>query len=153
MGNQKYCHPLTIADAYSRYLFTAKGPYGESFVPTKQEFELIFREYGQPRQIQTDNGRPFVAVQAIQKLTKLFVWFLEHDIEPVYSDPAHPEQNGRHERIHRNLKGEATRPPVYNLRAQQRELNIFVYEYNNERPHTALALAPRISARKIAATV
>ncbi len=102
MGNRKYCHPLTIADSYSRYLFTAKGLYGERFIPTKQEFKRIFREYGKPRQIHTDNGR--------------------------------------HERMHRDLKGEATRPPAYNLRAQQRKLNRFVYEYNNERPHAALEL-------------
>ncbi len=110
------------------------------FVPTKQEFKRVFREYGKPRQIHTDNGRPFGAVQASKRLTRLSVWFLEHDIEPVYSDPAHPEQNGRYERMHRDLKGEATRPPAYNQRAQQRKLNRFVHEYNNERPHATLEL-------------
>ncbi len=68
------------------------------------------------------------------------VWFIEHGIEPVYSDPAHPEQNGRHERMHRDLKGEVTKPPGYNLRTQQRKLNRFVNEYNYQRPHAALEL-------------
>lgn len=140
MGNKKYCYPLTVADSYSRFVLTAKGMYGEKFKPTMVEFRRVFREFGLPRQIHTDNGKPFGAVQAIKRLTRLSVWFIEQGIEPVYSDPAHPEQNGRHERMHRELKGEATRPPGYNLRAQQRKLNEFVNEYNYERPHKALAL-------------
>ena len=140
MGNTLYCCPLTIADSYSRFVFSAKGLYGERFEPTQKEFKRVFKEYGLPRQIYTDNGRPFGAVQAIQRLTRLAVWFLEHGVEPVYSDPAHPEQNGRHERMHRDLKGEATRPPGYDLRVQQRKLNAFVREYNFDRPHAALEL-------------
>lgn len=123
LGNMKYCHPLTIADSYSRFVFTAKGLYGERYLPTKREFRKVFREYGLPLQIHTDNGAPFGAVQAVQRLTRLAVWFIEQGIEPVYSDPASPQQNGRHERMHRDLKGEATRPPGYNLRSQQRKLN------------------------------
>ncbi len=113
-----------------------------------KSFKRIFREYGKPRQIHTDNGGPFGAIQAIQRLTRLSVWFFEHGIEPVYSDPAHPKQNGRHERMHRDLKGEATRPSAYNLRAQQRKLNSFVYEYNNERQHAALELETPLSVHK-----
>jgi len=130
MGNKKYCHPLTIADSYSRFVFAAKGMYGEKFKPTKLEFRRVFREFGMPNQIHTDNGTPFGAVQAIKRLTRLSVWFMELGIEPVYSDPASPQQNGRHERMHRDLKGEATRPPGYNLRTQQRKLNNFMNEYN-----------------------
>jgi len=140
MGNKIYCHPLTIADSYSRFVFSAKGLYGEKYQPTQQEFKRVFREYGLPKQIHTDNGRPFAAVQVTQRITRLSVWFIEHGIEPVYSDPAYPEQNGRHERMHRDLKGEATRPPGFDLRAQHRRLNAFVYEYNYERPHAALEL-------------
>ncbi len=113
-------------------MFSAKGLYGERYEPTKREFWRVFREYGLPEQIHTDNGSPFGAVQVIQCLTRLPVWFIEQGIEPVYSDPASPQQNGRHERMHRDLKGEATRPPGYNLRAQQRKLNYFVEEYNTE---------------------
>lgn len=140
MGNKIYCHPLTIADSYSRYVFSAKGLYGEKYEPTKKEFERVFKEYGLPKQIHTDNGTPFGRVSAIQRLTRLAVWFIDLGIEPVYSDPAHPDQNGRHERMHRDLKAEATRPPGYDLRVQQRKLNSFVYEYNNVRPHKALDL-------------
>ena len=140
MGNKKYCHPLTIADSYSRFVFAAKGMYEEKFKPTKLEFRRVFREFGMPKQIHTDNGRPFGAVQAVKRLTRLAVWFIELGIEPVYSDPASPQQNGRHERMHRDLKGEATRPPGYNLRTQQRKLNNFMNEYNYERPHKSLDL-------------
>lgn len=140
LGNGRYCHPLTIADSYSRYVFSAKGLYGEKFKPTMLEFRRVFREFGMPLQIHTDNGSPFGAVQAVKRLTRLAVWFLELGIEPVYSDPASPQQNGRHERMHLDLKREATRPPGYNLRTQQRKLNRFVQEYNYERPHAALDL-------------
>lgn len=140
LGNLRYCYPLTIADSYSRYVFSAKGLYGEQLKPTMREFRRVFREYGLPLQIHTDNGTPFGAVQAVKRLTRLAVWFIEQGVEPVYSDPASPQQNGRHERMHQDLKGEATRPPGYNLRAQQRKLNDFVYEYNNVRPHRALGL-------------
>jgi transposase InsO family protein len=140
LGNTRYCYPLTIADSYSRYVFAAKGLYGERFESTRNEFRRVFREFGIPRQIHTDNGKPFGAVQAIQRLTRLAVWFIEHGVEPVYSDPAHPEQNGRHERMHRELKGEATRPPAFDLQSQQRKLNAFVFEYNFQRPHSALDL-------------
>lgn len=140
MGNKKYCHPLTIADSYSRFVFTAKGLYGERYKPTRHEFRRIFREYGLPRQIHTDNGKPFGAVQAVKRLTRLSAWFIELGIEPVYSDPASPQQNGRHERMHQDLKGDATRPPGLNLRTQQRKLNKFVHEYNYVRPHAALDL-------------
>ncbi len=140
LGNGRYCYPLTIADSKSRYVFSAKGLYGEKFKPTMLEFRRVFREFGMPLQIHTDNGTPFGAAQAIQRLTRLSVWFIELGIEPVYSDPASPQQNGRHERMHLDLKGEATRPAGYNLRAQQRKLNKFVYEYNYVRPHASLDL-------------
>ena len=148
LGNKDYCHPLTIADSYSRYVFTAKGMYGEKFEPTRNEFRRVFREFGLPLQIHTDNGKPFGCTLAIQRLTRLAVWFIELGIEPVYSDPAHPEQNGRHERMHRDLKAEATRPPGFNLRVQQRKLNSFVHEYNHIRPHQALDLETPASVHR-----
>jgi hypothetical protein len=138
MGNRVYCHPLTIADSYSRFVFEAKGMYQPTFIETQAAFIVVFKKYGLPQQIHTDNGSPFGSVQAISRLTRLAVWFIELGIEPVYSDPAHPEQNGRHERMHRDLKGEVTRPPGYDLRAQQRKLNYFVKEYDELRPHEAL---------------
>lgn len=138
MGNKIYCHPLTIADSKSRFLFTAKGHYNETFKAAKAEFTKVFRKYGIPRQLHTDNGSPFGSVRAIQRFTRLSYWFIELGITPVFSDPGHPEQNGRHERMHRDLKADCAKPSAYDLKAQQRRLNRFVKEYNNIRPHEAL---------------
>jgi len=140
MGNKIYCHPLTIADSKSRFLFTAKGHYHETLKSAKAEFKRVFRIYGIPKQIHTDNGSPFGSVRAIQRFTQLSYWFIELGITPVFSDPAHPEQNGRHERMHRDLKAACAKPSAYNLKAQQRRLNHFVKQYNNIRPHEALGM-------------
>jgi transposase InsO family protein/transposase-like protein len=140
MGNKIYCHPLTIADSKSRFLFSAKGHYHENLKSAKAEFTKVFRKYGIPSQMHTDNGSPFGSVRAIQRFTQLSYWFIELGIMPVFSDPAHPEQNGRHERMHRDLKAACAKPSSYDLKAQQRSLNHFVKEYNNIRPHEALAM-------------
>lgn len=138
MGNKKYCHPLTIADSRSRFLFTAKAHYSENFKSVKTEFTRVFRMYGLPKQVHTDNGIPFGSVSAIQRFTTLSYWFIDLGILPVFSDPAHPEQNGRHERMHRDLKAACATPSSFDLRSQQRKLNYFVKEYNTIRPHEAL---------------
>ena len=138
MGNKIYCHPLTIADSKSRFVFTAKGHYKENLKSAKSEFTRVFRKFGIPQQIHTDNGSPFGSVTAIQRFTRLSYWFIELGIMPVFSDPAHPEQNGRHERMHRDLKAACAKPSAYDLKAQQRRLNRFVKEYNHVRPHEAL---------------
>ena len=138
MGNKIYCHPLTIADSKSRFLFTAKGHYHENLKSAKAEFTKVFRTFGKPKQIHTDNGSPFGSVRTIQRFTQLSYWFIELGISPVFSDTAHPEQNGRHERMHRDLKAACAKPSAYDLKAQQRRLNHFVKEYNNIRPHEAL---------------
>ncbi len=138
MGNKIYCYPLTIADSCSRYVFAAKGMHAATTKNTKSVFIDVFRKYGVPLQIHTDNGAPFAHMNALGRLSKLATWFMELGIKPVYSDPSHPEQNGRHERMHRELKAEATKPPGYSLQPQQCKLNRFVKEYNELRPHAAL---------------
>lgn len=138
MGNKKYCHPLTIADSRSRFIFSAKAQYREDFKSAKAEFARVFRKYGLPKQMHTDNGSPFGSVSAIQRFTRLSYWFIDLGILPVFSDPAHPEQNGRHERMHRDLKAACAAPSAYDLKSQQRKLNSFVKEYNQVRPHEAL---------------
>ena len=144
MGNMKYCHPLTIADSKSRFLFTAKAHYSENFDSVKREFTRVFRKYGLPKQIHTDNGTPFGSVTSIQRYTRLSYWFIDLGILPVFSDPSHPEQNGRHERMHRDLKAACAHPSAYDMKTQQKALNSFVREYNNIRPHEALdMLTPR----------
>jgi len=140
MGNKIYCHALTIADSKSRFLFAAKGHYHENLKSAKTAFTKVFRKYGIPQQIHTDNGSPFGSVAAIQRFTRLSYWFIELGITPVYSDPAHPEQNGRHERMHRDLKAACAKPSAHDLKAQQRRLNRFVQEYNHVRPHEALGM-------------
>ena len=138
MGNKIYCHPLTIADSRSRFLFTAKGHYKENLKSAKAEFKRVFRIYGIPEQIHTDNGSPFGSVRAVQRFTQLSYWFIELGITPVFSDPGQLQQNGGHERMHRDLKAACVKPAAYELKAHQRCLNHFVKQYNNIRPHEAL---------------
>jgi len=153
MGNGIYCYPLTIADSFSRIVLSAKGMLNGTTKNAMAEFIRVFKRYGLPKQIHTDNGQPFAHIRSLGRLSKLSVWFMELGIKPVFSDPASPQQNGRHERMHRDLKGEATRPPGKNLQSQQTKLNKFVRNYNEIRPHEALdmrtpAAVHRISEKK-----
>jgi len=133
-----YLYPLTIADSFSRYLFAAQGLTHPTLAATQAVFSRVFKEFGLPLQIHTDNGSPFAGPTSLARLSGLAVWFMELDIDPVYSDPGHPEQNGRHERMHRELKAEVARPAASSLIWQQRRLNRFVQDYNFVRPHKAL---------------
>jgi len=133
----RYCYPLTVADGYSRFLLGCQAFLSPCHSDTKKTLTAIFRDYGLPSIIRSDNGTPF-ASQAIGRLSRLSVWWTHLGIYPELIEPAHPEQNGRHERMHRTLKAEATRPPAANRRAQQRRFNTFQRTYNQERPHEAL---------------
>lgn len=135
--DHRYCYPLTIADGYSRYLLACQARSSTAHAGAYATFRDTFRRYGLPLQILTDNGAPF-ASQAICGLSRLSVWWIKLGIHPVRIEPGHPEQNGRHERMHRTLKAEATRPPAGNLPAQQRVLGRFRARFNQERPHRAL---------------
>lgn len=138
MGNLRYCYPLTVMDSYSRYVLAVVGMHQPTYEGARAVFQALFERYGLPKQIHSDNGEPFASAVSLSRLTRLAVWFMELGIVPVYSDPAHPEQNGRHERMHEELKAEATRPPAYSLGPQQRKFNAFRQDYNEERPHQAL---------------
>jgi transposase InsO family protein len=140
MLDRAYCNPLTIADSCSRYLFEIRGLERANTESSKPIFERVFREYGLPYQLHTDNGPPFGNPASLKRMTMLSVWIMELGVTPVYSDPACPQQNGRHERMHRDLKAEATRPAGANLRAQQRSFDKFREEYNTIRPHEALGM-------------
>ncbi len=135
--NGIYCYPLTIADAYSRYILACKGLLSPSLKDTKKVFTRIFKEYGLPESIRTDNGNPF-ASNALGRLSQLSIWWIRLGIYPELIEPASPQQNGRHERMHRTLKAETTRPPAYTLQDQQKRFDTFCKEFNNERPHEAL---------------
>jgi putative transposase len=138
LGDRRYCYPLTITDFASRYLLTCEA------LSTTQErfaftvFEQTFKEFGLPQTIRTDNGVPFAAPQALYGLSKLAVWWLRLGIEIERIKPGHPQQNGRHERMHLTLKKEATKPAAANVLLQQARFDAFVAQYNRDRPHQAL---------------
>lgn len=136
MGNGKPCYPLTITDNYSRYLLQCRGLSRPTHEQTQPWFEWTFREYGLPHAIRTDNGTPFASV-ALGGLSKLSVWFIKLGIMPERIESGHPEQNPRHERMHRTLK-EAVGSPKFNLPEQQQVLGKFKYYFNYERPHESL---------------
>lgn len=134
---ERRCHPLTITDGYSRFLLGCEALAQPTTVPTQKVFERVFREYGLPDVIRTDNGTPFSTL-TIAGLSPLAVWWLRLGILPERILPGRPDQNGRHERMHRTLKAEATRPPSSSFRAQQRRFDDFREAYNYERPHEAI---------------
>lgn len=138
MGNMRYCYPLTIMDTYSRYVLAVVGMHRPTFEGTKAVFEALFEEYGLPEQIHTDNGEPFASAVSLSRLTNLAVFFIEHEVSPVYSDPGHPEHNPEHERMHRDLKAAATHPTAYSLGRQQLKFEQFRHEHNEVRPHQSL---------------
>lgn len=131
--------PLTITDAYSRYLLRCQVVEKTDGGPVRAIFESAFREWGLPAAIRTDNGAPF-ASRALAGLSRLAVWWIKLGIVPERIAAGHPEQNGRHERMHRTLKQETASPPAANRRSQQRAFDRFRREYNKERPHEALGM-------------
>lgn len=131
--------PLTITDACSRYLLRCQRVEKTDSERVRAIFESAFRECGLPGAIRTDNGAPF-ASRAVAGLSRLAVWWMKLGIVPERIAPGHPEQNGRHERMHRTLKQETASPPAAHRRAQQRAFDRFRREYNEQRPHEALNL-------------
>ena len=137
MKNGRYCYPLTVCDMHSRYLLGCDAHEAISLKNTTLHFTHLFEKFGLPKRIRTDNGVPF-ASNAIARLSSLSVWFIKLDIYPEHIEPGKPQQNGKHERMHRTLKKEATLPPEKNMREQQKRFDRFVNEYNEIRPHEAL---------------
>lgn len=140
LGDKRYCYPLTISNHASRYLLAVEGLQSVKEVTAIPVFERTFLEFGLPRAIRTDNGVPFASPNGLFGLSKLSVWWLRLGIEIERIQPGHPEQNGRHERIHLTLKKSASFPPAMNFLQEQEKLNAFQNEYNTERPHEALAM-------------
>jgi putative transposase len=138
LADRRYCYPLTITDFASRYLLCC-----EALEATKQDyaftvFEQVFKEFGLPLAIRTDNGVPFASRSTFFGLSKLSVWWLRLGISIERIKPGHPQQNGRHERMHLTLKKEATRPAARNFLQQQAKFDSFMHCYNFERPHQGL---------------
>ena len=138
LADKRYCYPLTISDFASRYLLSCEALSTTQEVYAFTVFERVFRDFGLPHAIRTDNGIPFASGQALYGLTKLSVWWLRLGIRIERIKPGHPEQNGRHERMHLTLKKEATKPAAHNLLQQQARFDDFIDCYNQERPHQAL---------------
>jgi putative transposase len=140
LANRRYCYPLTISDFASRYLLSC-----DALATTKEQyaftvFEQAFKEFGLPSAIRTDNGVPFASAWALFNLSKLSVWWLRLGIRIERIKPGHPQQNGRHERMHLTLKKEATKPAAKNFLQQQARFDAFIDCYNRERPHQAIGM-------------
>jgi transposase InsO family protein len=145
LGDGARCDPLTITDAFSRYLICCKaGRFFGDEVGRDVWWALVraFREYGMPTAIRVDNSQPWVAPKGSLGLTQLAVKILKADIALERIRPAKPQDNGRHERFHLTLKQETAQPPSETMPAQQDRFDLFQREYNNERPHEALQQRP-----------
>jgi transposase InsO family protein len=140
LGNGRYCFPLTVTDHASRYLLLCEALESTRENLAITAFEQLFQERGLPQAIRSDNGVPFASPNGLFNLSKLSVWWLRLGIAIERIKPGHPQQNGRHERMHLTLKKEATRPPGMNSLQQQARFDDFVQEFNTERPHEALAM-------------
>jgi len=140
LADKRYCYPLTVTDFASRYLISC-----EALSTTKEAyaftvFERVFKEFGLPAAIRTDNGVPFASPNALFNLSRLSVWWLRLGIEIERIKPGCPQQNGRHERMHLTLKLETTKPAGQNFLQQQARFDDFIDSYNNERPHQAIGM-------------
>ena len=136
-GDSARCDPLTVSDAFSRYLLCAQVLARPDYVHCRAQLERVFREYGLPRVMRSDNGPPFASTGA-GGLTRLGVWWVKLGITPERIEPGKPAQNGRHERMHKTLKAETASPPAATLARQQRCFDHFRTEFNHQRPHEAL---------------
>jgi transposase InsO family protein len=134
-GDGSRVDPLTITDAWSRYLLRCQAVEKTDTERVRAVFEAAFRQYGMPEAIRTDNGAPF-ASSAVGGLSRLAVWWTRLGIGHERIQAGHPEQNGRHERMHRTLKQDV--PTAQDWRSQQRELDRFLHDFNQVRPHEAL---------------
>jgi len=140
LADQRYCYPLTVTDFASRYLLSCEALESTKTLYAWAVFERIFQEFGLPDAIRTDNGLPFASAHALYGLSQLSVWWLRLGIRLERIQPGHPEQNGRHERMHLTLKSEATRPAAANVFQQQSRFDDFLDCFNRERPHQALEM-------------
>ena len=137
-GSGIYCYPLTVMDLSSRFVLGITALGTVSVEQTKREFTRIFREYGLPGVIRSDNGVPFAHPNAIGRLGQLALWWVRLGVKPEHIRPGKPSENGAHERFHKTLKAAATRPASPSLAAQQTRFDHFRAEYNDHRPHRSL---------------
>jgi transposase InsO family protein len=139
LGDGSYCYPLTTTDLFSRCLLGCEGMVAISDEQAREEFEHLFLKYGLPAAMRSDNGVPFAST-GLAGLTQLSAFWMSLGIELNRSRPAHPQDNGQHERMHRTLKRETTRPARANLLQQQESFDHFLVEFNEERPHEGIGM-------------
>lgn len=137
LGDRTYCYPLTLTDQCSRYLLCCEGMAAISDAAARETCEDVFQRFGLPTTIRSDNGEPFAST-GLASLTRLSVFWMRLGIRLERIRPAHPEENGQHERMHRTLKAETARPARANLLQQQERFDEFQEEFNERRPHEAL---------------
>lgn len=138
LGNGTRCYPLTLRDAVSRMLLRIDAFESVAAGPVHQAVAQAFSSFGLPKELHSDTGTPFGS-PGLARLSRLSVFAIKHGVRPVFSRPGKPQDNGGHERMHRDLKAETTRPPGANLRRQQQRFDAFRCTFNDERPHHALA--------------
>lgn len=148
MKNGALCYPLTIADPFSRFVFAIDAMASTEMKGARAVFERVFREYGIPWQMISDNGVPFCCSTSLGGLTQLSKWWIELGIVPIRIQPGHPQQNGIHERMHRTLKEWILTALQFDLRSQQRSFDEFWEEFNYVRPHQSLGQKPPATAVK-----
>jgi transposase InsO family protein len=139
-GGQQRCEPLTIRDEYSRYLLAIRAMNTSRTEPVRAEFEQVFEHFGLPKVIRSDNGPPFASVGAPLGLSRLSVWWVMLGIDLDRIAPGHPEQNGGHERMHRDIRTELQGMIEGDLSDHQAAFDVWRREFNEERPHEAIAM-------------
>jgi len=137
LGNKDRCYPLTMTDNCSRYLLACRGLSNTRYGDTQLWFEYAFREFGLPESIRTDNGAPFSS-RSLGGPSRLSKWWIDLGIRPERIRPGRPQENGRHERMHRSLKAAVCKEPAYSMNRQQDRFEIFRLEYNEIRSHESL---------------
>lgn len=137
LGDRSRCYPLTISDNFSRYLLGCQALENTRYLPAKQLFEIVFFQYGLPEVIRTDNGAPFAST-GFGGLSRLSAWWVRLGICPERIEKGKPNQNGRHERMHRSLKAATINPPCYSFKAQQKAFDRYRKQYNHFRSHESL---------------
>lgn len=137
LGNGQRCDPMTVCDRYSRYLLACRAQPNQQFKHTLQSFKALMRQAGVPEVIRVDHGTPFASI-GLGRLSSLSVWWIEQGISVEFTRLASPQDNGSHERMHRDLKAEAITPPSANHAAQQRRFERWQHTFNHDRPHESL---------------
>jgi transposase InsO family protein len=139
LGNHQRCDPLTVCDRYSHYILACRAQPNQQYENTLRTFKKLMRQAGLPEIIRCDLGSPF-ASNGLGRLSSLSIWWIDQGIQVEFMHPASPQENGSHERMHRDLKAEVASAPSANLAAQQRRFERWRHDYNHNRPHQSLAM-------------